>query len=167
MVCNSLARSHCRLVCNGCYLMATHGVNRIVVTYPPLLKQLYGSTVTRATVYGRLINDNHIVNVKVNYTHDDKVRASLDVPECCCSCGELCLNLKKPRCLQLNGYVCEIDLRDPGEYTLQVRMLQVTCVCSVVIQVVTVIDGLDPSLSMLRWLCSLVCLGSTDISSNP
>lgn len=50
--------------------MATYGVNRFLVTYPPQLKTIYGEAVTTATVYGRLVNNERIINVDVESHHN-------------------------------------------------------------------------------------------------
>lgn len=65
---------NCRSVCDGCYLMAAYGVNRFVVTYPPQLQALYKAAVTSASIFGRLVNAEHIVNVAVNFTHNTQVQ---------------------------------------------------------------------------------------------
>lgn len=62
----------CR-VCPGCSLIASYGPNRLVVRYPKLLARYYPDHVTNATIYGRLINNDFIVNVNPSYYHDSKV----------------------------------------------------------------------------------------------
>ena len=62
------------LLCSGCGLKAAFGKNKLLVTYPPLLKQLYpGHIMTGLTLYGRLVSKKVIVNVTPNLFHDEKV----------------------------------------------------------------------------------------------
>lgn len=82
----------CRRLCDSCSLVASYGVNRFVVKYPSLFATLYPDHVKDVTLYGRLLNNDYIVNLNVSYNHDDT----------------------------LGGYIVEFDLRDPGVFTLQV-----------------------------------------------
>jgi hypothetical protein len=66
-------------------------VNRFLVTYSPQLAALYPDHVRHTSFFGRLINHDTIVNVIPSLYHDDV----------------------------LMGYVVEFDLRDVGEYWLQ------------------------------------------------
>lgn len=77
---------------SDCTLQASYGRNVVVVTYPPLLAKLYPHHVANLTLYGRLISKQAIINIKPKYHHDDDV----------------------------GGYVVEFDVRDPGDYYLQV-----------------------------------------------
>jgi hypothetical protein len=72
-------------------ITASFGVNKFLVTYPPQLAALYPDHVRHTSFFGRLINRDTIVNVIPSLYHDDV----------------------------LMGYVVEFDLRDPGEYHLQ------------------------------------------------
>lgn len=62
----------CR-VCHGCRLLASYGPNRIVVRYPKLLARYYPAHVTNATIYGRIVNDDYIININPSFYHDKKV----------------------------------------------------------------------------------------------
>jgi hypothetical protein len=72
-------------------LNASYGVNKFLVTYPPQLAALYPDHVRHTSFFGRLINRQAIVNLVPSLYHDDV----------------------------LGGYVVEFDLRDPGQYHLQ------------------------------------------------
>ena len=60
-------------LCYGCGLKASYGKNKLLVTYPPLLKQLYPDHVTNITLYGRLLNNKTIVNVDTSLNYDAEV----------------------------------------------------------------------------------------------
>ena len=49
------------------------GVNTFVVKYPSVLGEEYPDHVKAATFFGRVINDQHIVNLDVAMKHSDKV----------------------------------------------------------------------------------------------
>ena len=54
-------------------LVATFGLNTFVVKYHPQLAEDYPEHVKHATVYGRLINQEYIVNVNMSLHHDATV----------------------------------------------------------------------------------------------
>ena len=60
-------------VCDGCSLTASYGRNRLLVSYPPLLAQQYPTHVTNITLYGRLVNNEHVININPSLYHDDQV----------------------------------------------------------------------------------------------
>ena len=70
----------CSRLCLGCSLTARYGVNRLLVSYPPRLAQLFPEHVKHFTLYGRLLNNEYIVNLNVSLSHDNSVRL-----QCLCS----------------------------------------------------------------------------------
>ena len=62
-----------RIVCDGCYLRASYGVNRFLVSYHPLLNKLYPEAIRSASIYGRLVSDTVIINVNVDFQHNEEV----------------------------------------------------------------------------------------------
>ena len=58
-------------------MKASYGKNKLLVTYPPLLKQLYPDHVTNITLYGRLISLEAIINVQPSLYFDKEVRVML------------------------------------------------------------------------------------------
>lgn len=87
------AASHVR-VCEGCPLAAAYGLNRLVVRAPALLHLLYPAHVRNVTMYGRILNQQYIVNINPSFFYDE----------------------------QLGGYPVTFDLRDEGEFVVQLAV---------------------------------------------
>lgn len=67
--------SHYRRVANHTGLMATFGSNKFIVKYPKSVAAQFPDHVRSATFHARLISNKAIINVNMNFTHDDMVRA--------------------------------------------------------------------------------------------
>lgn len=67
---------------------AVYGVNKFLVTYPALVKQQFPQHVANTTLYGRLANSKNIVNLDVEFDHNEQVCVPELVPVhvlCACS----------------------------------------------------------------------------------
>ncbi len=53
---------------------AVFGVNRLLITYPAIVKEQFPSHVVNATAYGRLASNTRMINVDFSLNHDDEVR---------------------------------------------------------------------------------------------
>jgi hypothetical protein len=67
---------YCSRLCLGCSLTAQYGINRLLVTYPPRLAELYPEHVKHLTLFGRLLNNDYIMNLNVSFFHDEAVSGS-------------------------------------------------------------------------------------------
>ena len=109
-------------------LAASFGVNKILVTYPDVVKAQFPHHVTNTTLYGRLANKDALINVDFELDHNDQVWRAQGPPRLpqywtglcaanCLACGAF---LASQTIRQLGGYVGTFDIRDPGSYTLQI-----------------------------------------------
>lgn len=78
--------------------------------YPALLAKLWPEHVKNVTLYGRLISEKYIINVNPDLFHDPIVSEDVSPLDHIAS-QPFC-------CLQLGGYVVDIDIRDPGQLFL-------------------------------------------------
>ena len=64
-------------LCYGCQLRASYGKNKLIVKYPALLRRLYPDAVINATLHGRLLFVEAIINVNPSLVHDSNVSLHL------------------------------------------------------------------------------------------
>lgn len=83
-----------RPLCANCSLLASLGLNRFFVTYPPDLMLHYPHHVTNVTLYGRLIHADRIVNIHPAARHTQASvcdeGAYFWVCVCVCACQYVC-----------------------------------------------------------------------------
>ena len=127
---------------HGGVLAASYGTNTLLVSYPDVVAQQFPDHVARTTVYGRLANKDNVVNIDFQLDHDAtvggrRVCKGVLLGNCAAlvalcrwhffaGCSRSYVYLVYAACLvvvgcgQLGGYIGVFDLRDPGDYTLQV-----------------------------------------------